>query len=96
VATFLVADNHFWHSNIIRYCNRPFSDVAEMDATMRDCWNKAVKPHDEVIVLGDFAYRMSEDRLKRLFNSLSGRKHLIIGNHDDAITQALPWAFEAA
>ena len=89
MSTFLIADTHFGHANIIRYCNRPFADVEEMDRTLRDCWNTAVGPGDDVIVLGDFACRLAPDRLRRLFDSLSGRKHLIVGNHDDRNTLEL-------
>jgi calcineurin-like phosphoesterase family protein len=92
MSTFLIADTHFGHANIIRYCNRPFADVEEMDRTLRDCWNTAVGPGDDVIVLGDFACRLAPDRLRRLFDSLSGRKHLIVGNHDDRNTLELDWA----
>lgn len=92
MSTFLIADPHFGHANIIRYCGRPFADVSEMDSTLRDCWNATVKPGDDVIVLGDFAYRTPPDRLRRLFDSLFGRKHLIVGNHDDQNTLDLPWA----
>jgi transposase len=77
---------HTWH------CARPFADVEEMDRTLRDCWNATVGPGDDVIVLGDFAYRLAPTRLRRLFDNLSGRKHLIIGNHDDRNTLELPWA----
>ena len=33
------ADFHFGHSNIIRYCNRPFQSVEEMDQTILDRLN---------------------------------------------------------
>ena len=39
-------DFHFGHSNIIRYCNRPFRDVAEMDQTILERLKASVKPND--------------------------------------------------
>lgn len=90
-ATWLIADPHFGHEGIIRMCGRPFANVAEMNQTMADAWRKVVKPGDDVIVVGDFAYRMPVDQLKKLFASLPGNKHLIVGNHDGEETRALPW-----
>lgn len=92
MATFLIADTHFGHGGIIALCQRPFSDVAEMDAAMIAAWNATVRPTDSVIHLGDFAYRHPADKLQALFASLNGTKHLVRGNHDGNATQALPWA----
>ncbi len=92
MATFLIADTHFGHESIIRLCNRPFADVSQMNEAMVANWNAVVKNDDDVIVLGDFAHRMDPEKLRKLFDSLRGRKHLVIGNHDDKRTLALPWA----
>jgi calcineurin-like phosphoesterase family protein len=48
------ADFHFGHSNIIRYCNRPFANAAEMDKAILDRVNESVKADDELYFLGDF------------------------------------------
>jgi len=50
----LTGDQHFWHTNVIKYCNRPFSSVDEMDEALIDAWNKYVKHDDTVYHLGDF------------------------------------------
>jgi len=52
--TFVTSDHHFGHENIIRYCDRPFGDVAEMDREMVRRWNEVVGPTDPVFYLGDF------------------------------------------
>lgn len=67
--TFVIADPHFGHKNIIRYCNRLFKSVAEMDKALIDNWNKTVSNDDFVWVLGDFtlAYR---DYTKSIIKSL--------------------------
>ncbi len=48
------ADFHFGHSHIIRYCNRPFRSVAEMDQAILDRLNASVKVNDILYFLGDF------------------------------------------
>lgn len=79
--TFVIADPHFGHENIIRYCNRPFVSAAEMDRSIIDNWNKTVSNDDIIWVLGDFALA-SRDYTKSIIKSLRGRKRLILGNHD--------------
>ena len=57
MSIFYIADTHFGHENSIRFCNRPFADVNEMNLTLIKNWNAKVTPDDDVYVLGDFAYR---------------------------------------
>ena len=80
MAIYFSSDHHFYHSNVIRYCSRPYSSVEEMNEALIANWNAVVKPEDEVIYLGDFslAFRPVETITPRL----NGRKLLIAGNHD--------------
>lgn len=78
--TFFTADTHFGHKNIIKYCNRPFGSVEEMDEEMIRRWNMVVKPGDKVWHLGDFSYCCHNAREIR--KRLNGRILLIKGNHD--------------
>ena len=88
---FVIADTHFNDANIIRFCNRPFSSVDEMNTMLIDNWNSVVEPCDTVWILGDFftfndLYDYPVDGLSRDFkyivNKLHGHKNLIKGNHD--------------
>lgn len=81
--TFVIADTHFNHANIIKYCNRPFADTYEMEETLVENWNSIVKPEDEVYVLGDFALGDRSD-VGRILSRLNGTKYLALGNHDNA------------
>ncbi|WP_279482217.1 DUF433 domain-containing protein [Aureimonas sp. SK2] len=91
---FFTADHHFGHLNIIDHCKRPFSSVDEMTEELVARWNAVVGPHDDVWHLGDFACRMKPGALERVFRRLRGRKHLIVGNHDDKHVRRLPWSSE--
>lgn len=83
------SDTHFFHANIIKYSNRPFRDVDEMNETLIRNWNAVVAPGDTVWHLGDFAFCPIE-QFKRLLSRLNGTKHAILGNHDKTITKNIP------
>lgn len=87
---FFTSDNHFYHTNIIKYCNRPFKTVEEMNLTMIHKWNERVKVGDLVFHLGDFCLKHapseSPDAPKDAFEiirpQLNGDIILLNGNHD--------------
>ncbi len=60
MTTLFVADTHFGHCNIIRFCDRPYTDAQEMNRGLIGRWNARVRCSDDVYVLGDFAYRCGE------------------------------------
>lgn len=80
----VTSDNHFDHKNIIKYCNRPFKDVNEMNETMIKNWNNVVKPNDTVYHLGDFALT-SAKRYEYFLSRLHGHIIIILGNHDKSV-----------
>jgi calcineurin-like phosphoesterase family protein len=84
--TFFTADHHFFHGGsrggIIRYCNRPFSSVEEMNETMIQKWNAKVQNGDKIFHLGDFAFGNRETILT-LTRRLHGNIEIILGNHDE-------------
>ena len=89
----VISDTHFGHSNIIKYCSRPFSSAKEMDDHMIESWNSVVKDGDIVYHLGD-VYFGEEGRSVLVGNKLKGRKRLILGNHDNGKDQALQSTFQ--
>ena len=82
VNIWFTSDTHFGHRNILKFCNRPWDTVEEMDAALIENWNRVVKPEDIVFHLGDFAYA-TNGRWKEIINSLNGHIYLIVGNHDE-------------
>lgn len=78
---FFIADTHFGDGNIIRYENRPFADIAEMDRVIIKKWNETVSAYDKIFLIGDFsAYCF--DKSREICRSLNGEKFLVMGNHD--------------
>jgi len=75
------ADHHFNHANIIKYCNRPFSSVDEMNNELVRRWNEVIKPDDTVYHLGDFTLEGVETFYK-FFMQLNGKILIIPGGHD--------------
>ena len=78
---FYIADTHFGHKNILRFDNRPFGDMEQMEEVMVMLWNASVRKGDHVYILGDFCWQKSDEWL-RLVKQLNGQKTLILGNHD--------------
>jgi calcineurin-like phosphoesterase family protein len=81
--TFFTSDTHFFHSNIIKYCLRPFADATDMNEQLIANWNNVVTPDDVVYHLGDFAFS-DEQGVDRVMRRLNFKHfHFIKGNHDE-------------
>lgn len=75
---YFTSDLHLNHTNIIKYSNRPFQDVQEMNEILVLNWNKLITSVDEVYVLGDIGMGNPSNYIKRM----NGTKYLVAGNHD--------------
>jgi calcineurin-like phosphoesterase family protein len=93
------ADFHFWHKNIIRYCNRPFDSVEEMNQTILDRLNSRVKANDILYFLGDFCIG-PRARAVELRRQIRCKKIFAVpGNHDKEarkLTQEFSWLNDLA
>lgn len=83
---FFTSDPHFYHRNIIRFCNRPFNNVDEMNETLINNWNATVKETDTIFILGDFAFAQ-DSVIRKIINRLAGIKIFIRGNHDKSLPE---------
>ena len=79
---FVTSDTHFSHNNIIKYCNRPFNDIIEMNEKLIQNWNTVVTDDDLVFHLGDFQMVDDFNILYKHVSRLKGDKILLLGNHD--------------
>lgn len=88
---YVIGDTHFGHTNIIEYCQRPFDDVAEMNATMVSRWNDVVDDDDTVIHLGDVRHHPDPSSTAWWLDQLNGDIMLVRGNHDGDVGQNAPF-----
>ena len=80
---FFTSDQHFGHTNILKYCDRPFLSIEEMNETIIKNWNSIVNKEDTTYVVGDITMKYGKTRMKEIFDQLNGTKILITGNHDN-------------
>ena len=81
MADWFTSDHHFGHKNIIKYCNRPFDSVEDMNRGLVSLWNETVAPEDTTYVIGD-VFLCKTKLIRETINKLNGYKILIMGNHD--------------
>ena len=79
---FYTSDTHFGHTNVIKFDNRPFKDIKEMEDKIVENWNSVVSKNDTVYILGDFCWSKDDEEWIRILDRLTGNKVLIKGNHD--------------
>jgi calcineurin-like phosphoesterase family protein len=85
---FFTSDTHFYHKNIIKYCNRPFSSVEEMNEQLIYNWNAVVSSKDKIYHLGDFCFT-DKTKTSAILDRLNGKKYLVYGNHDRVIKKSI-------
>lgn len=78
---YFISDTHFNHANIIKYCNRPFKTIQEMNEAIIKNWNSIVTSTDIIYHLGDLALGRKE-QIENIINKLNGKKYIVRGNHD--------------
>lgn len=81
---FYTSDLHFGHANVIKFDNRPFGTIEEMDRLLIEYWNGRVTDQDEIYIMGDLIFR-SDKPAEWYLRQLKGKKYLVIGNHEKAI-----------
>lgn len=80
---YYISDLHLFHENSIKFDDRPFDNIQQMNDAIVRKWNEKVTNGDIVYILGDMSMRGKMEKLIALVACLKGRKVLIKGNHDD-------------
>lgn len=83
--SWFTSDTHFFHKNIIKYCNRPFQDVNEMNTTLINNWNSNVNKNDSVYIIGDVFFCKMENVINILNQLNYAKLYIITGNHDAVV-----------
>lgn len=78
---FFTSDEHLFHSNIIRFCIRPFENVHEMHECIIERNNEVVKPGDTVVHAGDYSFA-NKEITSRVISRLNGVHIFLKGSHD--------------
>jgi calcineurin-like phosphoesterase family protein len=78
---FYTADLHLGHKNIIKYCNRPFANVGEMNNILIANINEVADVDDELWILGDLAMGKLDESLSWV-SQIRPKVQLVAGNHD--------------
>ncbi len=88
-SVWVTSDFHFDHTNIIKYCNRPFNSISEMNCTlMTELWEK-VKPWQYLLFLGDMSFGRGSRKPKWWLQQMPGRVIYVKGSHDNGIRSTM-------
>lgn len=76
------SDFHWNHKNILRYDNRPWQNVDDMNQDMIRIWNTTVQDDDLIYILGDMVWSNKLSDWTYILTQLRGKKFIVKGNHD--------------
>ena len=78
------SDLHIGHSNVMRFSNRPWTDVKVMNTELINLWNETVNDNDVVFVVGDFCWTKDWSEKNKIIKLLNGSVIFFVpGNHDN-------------
>lgn len=84
----LISDPHFDHTNIIKYCSRPFVSTKEMNEYILHNWRMTIASDDIVYFLGDMTFGRDSRGPRWWAKRLSGKIIWIKGSHDRGVRPA--------
>lgn len=85
---YFTSDLHLGHANAIKFTNRPFQSVEQMNDGLIRNINETVMANDELWILGDFAFKVNMAAAKQFRDQINCKTvHMITGNHDKDYTR---------
>lgn len=92
---FFTADEHYGHTNFIKFGMRPFKDVHEMNKEITKRHNEVIGKGDIVIHAGDFCWSGTEKQARRTYiQKLNGQHVFLRGNHDSWMNRSFHEVWE--
>lgn len=83
------SDLHLYHANVIKYDNRPFKSVHEMNDTIINRINQRVTVDDTLVLCGDISFGNPKMWRKSMSRIKCKNVVLVQGNHDKRIPKEL-------
>lgn len=85
---FFTSDEHYGHSNIIKFCKRPFKDIwEEIDVCIKN-HNSVVPKGGRTYHIGDMFWRTLPLKIALdIIHALNGQHYFIWGNHDELMEE---------
>lgn len=78
---FVTSDLHLNHRAVIKYGERPFKNVGEMNSRLLELYNDTVNDNDIVYFIGDVLFYRGKNSIE-ILKEFKGDKRLVAGNHD--------------
>lgn len=69
-----------------------FDNIDQMHEAMIENHNARATNATDVWIIGDFAMSDDEAKVRKVFEKMKGRKHLIVGNHDNRAVLNQRWS----
>lgn len=80
---YVMSDLHLWHENVIKYDNRPFNSLEEMNNSILEELYTKLKPEDILIDLGDMFWDVKAPVCKEILDKIPVYEfYKVPGNHD--------------
>ena len=87
------SDPHYGHANVIKYSDRPYNSVDEMNESLISNYNSYIGVRDNCLWLGD-CFLCPFKQAEQIMSRLNGRKFLVLGNHDRRAARMASLGFE--
>ena len=86
---YFTSDLHLGHNNMLKFRDRPFENVEEMNEQLLKNINDICTKRDTLFILGDISYHQNTKETEEQLSMLNPQLILIRGNHDKQYKESL-------